>query len=193
MSNGTQNPNYAFRVGERLRECREWRGLTRAQLVEAVEKLPDNNNKTRSEKQIGYIENGTRQLSKEYAHLLADALCVRVEYLMLKDDYKTECDRIESYTSTRGTKQDIITELMRLHGYELRDATQKIPILKNEEGREYRNTVVSLISPGGSERFLSPDDLLKILMDIDDYVEYQCSKPFRKKLDGVKNTYALEV
>lgn len=68
--------------GKRLKECRIACGLSQEQLIEAVMKLPDNRGKERSEKQISYLENGTRPISVEYASLLAQVLNVRVEYLL---------------------------------------------------------------------------------------------------------------
>ena len=84
-----------FLMGKRLKECRIACGLSQEQLIEAVMKLPDNRGKERSEKQISYLENGTRPISVEYASLLAQVLNVRVEYLLLKDDFRTEHEMFE--------------------------------------------------------------------------------------------------
>lgn len=83
-------------MGERLRECRKMRQLTQEGLCERVEHLPENGEKIRNAKQIGYIENGTRKLSAEYARLLAKALEVNVEYLLLESDFKTKEEEIQS-------------------------------------------------------------------------------------------------
>jgi transcriptional regulator with XRE-family HTH domain len=92
MDDVTQKRLSDVEIGERLKICRKKRGLTHMQLCELIYALPDNNGKARNEKQIGYIENGNRPLSLEYAHLLSQALSVRYEYLMGWDDYETEAN-----------------------------------------------------------------------------------------------------
>lgn len=79
--------------GERVRLCRLSKGLTLEQLAEKVEALPSNNERARSSRHIGYVERGERTLSLEWACLLAEALDVRVEYLLCKDDFQTEWER----------------------------------------------------------------------------------------------------
>lgn len=192
---GTRTKNYEtmFRTGERLRECREWRGLSRDKLIERVEALPDNRGKIRSVKQIAYIENGTRPLSSEYALLLSQALNIRIEYLLLKDNYRTEAERIGAHVANGNEKQNLIIELMKLHFYEVEDATQRMPVEVDEDGKEYRKTTLALKSPKGSVRFLSMQELLEILKNIDDFIDYQCAIQFRKMVDGVNNIYEWEV
>jgi len=186
MGNGTSNNKNMFLIGNRLRETREQRGFTRAQLVSAIELLPANNSKTRSEKQIAYIENGTRPLSADYAQLIAEVLNVRVDYLMYKDDFQTEADRISSLVNSSSTINDLIIQIMNLHHYELKDVTRMMPI-KRDGDREYRESTFSLVSPRGAERYMTPAEFLSIVSAIDDYIEYQCAKQFRVITDGARN------
>lgn len=87
----TYNQNW-FEMGERVKKCRKHFGLSREQLVQKIEALPENCGKDRSVKQIEYIENGIRRLSDNYAMLISRALGVRVEYLKLEDDAMTEME-----------------------------------------------------------------------------------------------------
>lgn len=119
MGKVTDNCNSMFLMGQRLKECRDIRGLSQDQLAEAVEKLSDNRGKTRSAKHISYLENGVRAMSVEYANLLAQALNIRPEYLLLKDDFKTESERIHALTFGEHEVYDLIIEVMKLHGYKI--------------------------------------------------------------------------
>jgi transcriptional regulator with XRE-family HTH domain len=69
------------------------------ELAEKVSNLPSNNGKARTPHQIGYIERGERSLSLEWACLLAEALDVRVEYLLCKDEYRTVSDYEQRFTN----------------------------------------------------------------------------------------------
>ncbi len=189
MGIGTQTKAEMFEAGKRLRECREMRGLSRAQLIEAVELLPDNRGKDRSEKQLSYLENGTRALSLEYASLLAQVLHIRVEYLLLKDNYKTEDERIGASVTNRTEKKDLIMELMRLHGYSIKDATLEMPVHADADGKEYRTVTISITSPWGTVKYLSHKEFVLLLSEIDDYIEYKCISQTKKLIDGVKNLY----
>lgn len=193
MGEVTNNCNSMFLMGQRLKECREICGLSQAQLTEKVENLKDNRGKVRSAKQLSYLENGTRALSVEYAELLSQALNVRSEYLLLKDDFRTEADRIAAIAGMRHSRNDLIIEILRCHGYSVEDATQSMPIQVDEQGREFRVAMVSLISPRGSTRLFTNEDFLKFLSQIDDSIEMQSAFQFRKLRDGASNIYDWEV
>jgi len=189
MEVGTQTRKDMFEAGKRLRQCREMRGLSRAKLIEAVELLPDNHGKSRSEKQLSYLENGARSLSMEYASLLAQALHIRVEYLLLKDDYKTEIERIGACVTNRNEKRDLIIELMKLHGYSIRNATAEMPVQIDADGEKYRIVTISITSPSGTMRYLSHEEFLSVISEIDDYIEYKCISQVKTLVDGAKNIY----
>lgn len=114
MENGTNCIVEPFASGERIRKCRKMRGLSVIQLCERIELLPDNHGKRRSEKQINYLESGARKLSIEYATLLSQALQVRVEYLLLKDDYMTGHDMLCASLDKMEEHAKILHSLIRL-------------------------------------------------------------------------------
>lgn len=193
MGIGTQTKEEMFEAGKRVKECRLLRGLSREELIEKIELLPDNRGKNRSEKQLSYIETGVRKLSKEYAFLLSQALNIRVEYFLLKDDYKTEIERIGASTTNRNEKQELILDLIKLHFYEVNDATQEMPIKTDSRGNKYQEQTLKMISPRGSIRYFSHKELLALINQIDDYIEMQCAFQFRKLREGTKNIYDWEV
>lgn len=96
MENVTNNPWFNVPSGERLKICRKRLNLTHSQLMDKVSELPENKGKGRSEKQIGYIESGKRQMSAEYARLFAKVLGVQPSFLLCETDFETEYARFEA-------------------------------------------------------------------------------------------------
>lgn len=199
MVKGTSDKENMLLAGERLRECRKLRGMTLEQLAECIELLPGNNGKVRSAKQISYIENGTRTLSAEYALLLSEALNVRIEYLLLKDEYKTEEERIGSIIEHNSTRQDYICNLITLHGYETAEERHRAsccrlsypPGLSGskilERARAIKpEPIISIKSPSGSTKYMEYSEYVNLLQSIDDYIEMRLSFLFRKLTDGAK-------
>lgn len=199
MGNGTQKGFDQFEVGRRIRECRKMRGLSRMELMDKIELLPDNGEKVRSEKQIGYLENGTRILSLEYANLIAQALQVRVEYLLLKDDFKTEDERASYIGQSGDSRKRMIEQLIELHGYrsafERWDAKtchlQYPPDISDDEALErIRDTrpdpIISITAPSGAIRYIERREYFRIVKNIDDYIEMQLCFLFRKRGDAAK-------
>ena len=193
MAKVTTDYDFMFLAGKRLKECREICGFSQDQLAEAVENLIDNHGKSRSAKHISYLENGTRQMSVEYAILLAQALKVRPEYLLLKDNFRTEADRLAADASARLTKYDLIIELLQQHGYDVEDATGLAPTQTDGNGKNFRPAMIALVSPRGSKRLFTSDEFSKFVSLIDDSIEMQCAFQFRKLRDGVRNIYDWEV
>ena len=192
MENGTKNIDDMFEAGKRLKECREWRGLSRDELIQRVEALPSNRDKVRSVKQLSYIENGTRSLSIEYATLFAQALNIRIEYLLLKDGFRTESERVSAHVGNRHTRVDLISELLKLHGYEIKEVTREMPVEVDETGEKNQRQTFAIVSPRGSIRYFSHPEILDLIGRIDDEVEMQCAFQFRKLRDGANNIYDWE-
>lgn len=199
MRNGTQKTPDPLQTGERIRECRKMRGLSRKQLVDKIMLLPDNGEKDRSEKQISYLENGTRSLSLEYATLIAQALQIRIEYLLLKDDFKTEDERISYICQSDSRRTNMIEELIKLHGYVSTFETwdggschlQYPPGISDEEALKrihdtHPEPIISITAPSGAIRWVERREYLRIVKNIDDYIEMQLSFLFRKPKDGAK-------
>lgn len=74
------------KIGKRLRECRLANGMTQKEFSEASHY---------SIQQICYIENGKRQMSAEAAQIFSTVLGVRSDYLLAKDDSKTDVIYLE--------------------------------------------------------------------------------------------------
>ncbi len=100
MENVTKNPWKDVPPGERLRICRKRMNLTHLQLMDKVRELPENGDKERNEKQIGYIESGKRKLSAEYARLFGKVLGVQPSFLLGETDFETETARFHSVIGT---------------------------------------------------------------------------------------------
>ena len=98
MENVTRSKLNDVECGKRLRERRKECRLTQAQLSEKINELEEKiqtysdekKERLRSDKQISYLETGSRPISFNYARLISIILGVRHEWLMGYDDYKTQ-------------------------------------------------------------------------------------------------------
>ena len=79
-------------------------GYTQQELIELIEKLPENNGKIRNEKHLSSVERGLRSLSIEYASLISKVLLVRKEYLLGYDDFMTDLDKTRASLNDYGQK-----------------------------------------------------------------------------------------
>lgn len=189
MEKVTHNKGTMFLIGERLKSCRKAAGLSQEQLIDIIEALPDNMGKERNVKQISYLENGTRQLSPEYASLLAQALNVRVEYLLLKDDFRTEIEKLTDTLAGMNGIYNHILSLAALHGYETLDidfsgSNEFIKML-------YSENAVKVTKKDGTSAIIPHKQWRDIICEIDRFVEFKLSGlPFveeRKQWPTSKN------
>ncbi len=122
--------------GYRLRECRHERGMTQSQLAEAVDSLPENRStRNRSSQHIGRIERGDSILTRDYAHLLAQALEVREEYLLCEDDYKSVTDFKKATLKEEAEREDAdfeseVEEIYSQYHYHLNGFMAAVKILE---------------------------------------------------------------
>ncbi len=114
----THNKETMLLCGKRVKECREERGYTQAELIEKIEHLPENNGKTRNEKHLSAVERGERRLSIEYARLISRVLKVREDYLLGYGDFKTGSAETISHITDSMEKYRCIKYLIRGMGYE---------------------------------------------------------------------------
>ncbi len=169
-----------FLMGKRLKECRIACGLSQEQLIDAVMKLPDNRGKERSEKQISYLENGTRPISVEYASLLAQVLNVRVEYLLLKDDFRTEHEMFEDGLRGLHDAYSNIVNLIKLHGYDIQevDLSESNDFIK----QIYSDNAVKISSRNGKVAMISHKQWRTLISEINRFVAFELSGlPFGKE------------
>ena len=199
MKKVTQFDKRSYDMGQRVRECRELRKLTQKELADRIFLLPENGGKTRSEKQLAYIENGNRKLSNDYAVLIAKALNVRIEYLLLIDGYKTEDERLHKIVDTGHTRFENIESLISLHGYKVSLSEQPgfscsiqyPPGISDKDALELihstePDSVIEIKAPNGDTRYIGQREYLRIIRDVDNYVEMQMAFLFRKLTDGAK-------
>ena len=166
-----------FLMGKRLKECRIACGLSQEQLIEAVMKLPDNRGKERSEKQISYLENGTRPISVEYASLLAQVLNVRV---LLKDDFRTEHEMFENGLSGLHDVYSNIVNLIKLHGCDI----QEVDLSESNDSIKqiYSDNAVKISSRNGKVAMISHKQWRTLISEINRFVAFELSGlPFGKE------------
>ncbi|MBD5170037.1 MAG: helix-turn-helix transcriptional regulator [Oscillibacter sp.] len=116
---------------------------------------------------------------------------VRFEWLMCVDDYRTEWDRMVAISGGRQEIRCLITRIMQLHGYEI--VTKEFPVdvkhLSPEELEEYNkkpyNHVQYAIESNRPDRdvifrILDHSEVEKLFEDIDDFIEFMCSKRLKR-------------
>lgn len=173
MEKRTETKERMFQMGERVRECRQLRGLSREELVGLISDLPANQGKRRNSKQIGYIESGSRPLSSEYAALIAEALKVRSEYLQLKDNFKTEEDKMDAQLDNAFKSSEIVQSLL---AQLLQGRQYSLKFLK--EGTETRNgaclcdNCYAVVENGMVIALLSLEEVTGLVRETINYTKY---------------------
>lgn len=188
MKNRTSTDDKIKEMGRRLRECRKLRKLSQQDLSYLVETLPENNGKVRSPKQIGYIESGSRQLSEEYAMLLAKALNVDSKYLLLQSPFKSKDDELNDIRekllvggySGMGEAAKLslcIKTLAECLGYEITGEHMvfdtEVGWFGGEEGDPLR-----VVSPDGEAVEITHREVKRMVYNIVDYARNELSKQF---------------
>lgn len=123
------------RCGKRVKECREAAGYTQPELAEAIEALPENNGKTRSDKHISAVERGERRLSIEYARLISKVLKVDEDYLLCKSDHKTFQDWLGAIREEDEKMTKSVLYMLKVFGISISEYFRKE--LVGEELQDY--------------------------------------------------------
>lgn len=207
--NSTNSKEYMLRCGERVKKCREKAGLSQEELSAAIESLPENNGKTRSDKQISYIECGQRRLSFEYARLISQVLNVDVDYLLGTRKFPTDKERLEAICQNDLERDALIGKLIELLGYEVITLKQepdgslqsmhrpfsRITINKSIDKYSREDSPEKILekahnaipirifvikSPTGERADIEMEDWFKIRENIIDYIKFQCDRPFHR-------------
>ena len=118
---------------------------------------------------------------------------VRAEYLLYKDDFPTDTDRIWACAKTQSIRDELMEEVLEAHGYQIKDITDTMPIEIDSEGRQYQCPAVALISPSGSIRKFPDDEFFDFLRQLDDEIEMHAAFQFRMLFDKAKNLYKWKV
>lgn len=164
--------------GKRLSELISDYGMTHKDFAEAI---------GYTKEQVSFMVNGKRNITVYSARAIAEKFpSVRFEWLMGYDDFKTEADRISAIVGKSYASEDLIDNLISLHGYIVNDVTSSQPVQKGEDGCEYHEPKLSITSPKGAVRFLSPKEFSDLIKTIDDYIEMQLLFHFREPTDGAK-------
>lgn len=163
--------------------------MTQLKLAREIPVAPEN---------LSSILNGKRTLSVDTAERIAAIFKgeITANWLMGYDDFKTEADRVSFIVGKSYSREDLIKNLITLHGYTIRDVTDEEgyqhtkveddPEKTEEERREYKGPMIEISSSKGAKRYLSKKDFRGLLKAIDDYIEMQLLFRFRKLGDGAK-------
>ncbi|WP_270428855.1 helix-turn-helix domain-containing protein [Blautia obeum] len=199
----TQPTEKMLLCGKRVAECRKEMGYSQEQLIEEIMALPENNGKPRNEKQISYIESGSRTLSIEYAHLIAKVLHVNESYLLGESEYKTDSDQIKAVAQSTTNEDIACYTFMEALGYKFidlkispngtktsmhkrfkylkinTDDTDEQILEKARDAEPVRYYIIE--DPEGRRAHINLDDLIRMQQAIRDYTIFQLEQPFKRK------------
>lgn len=183
MEKVTQTEDKKVIAGKRLREWRKKLNLTQEMLAEKIGELPENNGKDRSDKQIGYMERGIREISPEYARLLGKALGILPEYLLVEVDYATEAEHFSNVINAMNNEGDLLytglCAFALLNQFEITP-----PITRNTGSLEnyFRNIKAGYkIAKGEQAISLSIEEMNRFENEVCDFVELKLKHLFKQK------------
>lgn len=132
---------------------------------------------------------GQEEFSKYYDSVLFET--VRFEWLMCIDDYRTGWERMVAFSGGKHEIRYLIDRIMKLHGYEI--TSKEFPVdvkrLTQKELERYRENpyyhVKYAIESHRPDRdmifrVLEHSEVEKIYDDIDNFIEFICSKHLKR-------------
>ncbi len=183
MEKVTQTEDKKVIAGKRLRECRKKLNLTQEMLAEKIGELPENNGKDRSDKHIGYMERGLREISPEYARLLGKVLGVLPEYFLLEVDYATEAEHFADVINAMNNEGDLL--YTGLSAFALLNQFEITPPQTKGTGslENYFRAVKKgyTISKGEQAVSLSVEEMNRFENEVCDFVELKLKHLFKQK------------
>lgn len=181
---------------QRVKECREEKGLSQEELIQKIELLPENRGKHRNEKHLSAVECGKRALSIEYARLISKVLMVREEYLLGYDDFKTGSAQTDFRLQKWGNKYQCIKYLIEDMGYHEEYSSQigykSISISSEDTEQVIQKKImfaqkVLAVMPDynmiisdktGRKIHLCSSEVKRIYDDIEFYIKYRLEREF---------------
>ena len=137
------------------------------------------------DKHLGYIERGTRRLTRDIAHRIADNYGERESWLLCETEYRTaeeeraaksqlEEEHFRQSMKRLSQRDSLMIDLIRVHGYEIVEHPPEPHELKtDEEGNKYYDIKYEIISPSGAKRIISSEGFNKFLLSLNCTIEGQ--------------------
>lgn len=200
---------------QRVKKCREEKGLSQEELIQKIELLPENMGKRRNEKHLSAVECGKRRLSIEYARLISKVLMVREEYLLGYDDFKTGTAQKKFKAQKWGEKYQCIKFLIENMGYKEEYSSQtcysSICISSEDTEQDIQKKItfakkglsimpdydMTLSDNTGRKIHLSSSEITRIYDDIESFIKFRIEREFNnitnyKKLEDTESTKTLD-
>lgn len=179
--------------GKRVKDCIKYANTTQEKLAELVFTTPQT---------ISKIANEHIPLSLDNAVRISRALNVRLEFLLLEDDYMTEAERTHKICLSRTQQTNSCYSLIEALGYTIISTEEKPDgsyasihrpfkrITVNEgdtpeqilENAEYATPVrvFKIKALDGRISDIEQEELQQIIKDIEDYAKFKCEQPFNR-------------
>lgn len=180
------------KVGERLKMLRKQRGLTQEGLAEAIAFMPNSTRARCSAAQIGYLENGRRRLSFEYAALFADFFGVRREYLLGTSDVATYAEIAAAPVITEGDRllhlENVLDAVLGFYDFRRRlnenviDPNDPKAIAALVHDKIPNAYIIEKID-GEPLGFFSRNEMLHLAEDIDDFLALKLQRIIEREAE----------
>lgn len=179
--------------GNRLKECIKHANITQDRLAELVYTTPQT---------ISKIANEKSPLSYDNAVRISRALKVRLEYLLLEDDYMTEAEIMHEYHSQDLARKNSCHSLIEVLGYTVKTMKENpdgsresihghfkrltfpedysLTQIKQQAELTPPVRMYTLSAPDGRSVFIEQDEYVRLIQDIEDYAIMKCEKHFQQ-------------
>lgn len=185
--------------GKRLRECIRYANTTQEKLAEAIFTTPQT---------ISKIVNEKCPLSNENAVRISRTLKVRLEYLLLEDDYMTSDELIHECSNQRYGRVNSCQSLIESLGYSFITLKENADGSKESMHRPIKKLVINdddtpsqiiekaaisypvrvyiMEASDGRSVYVEQDEYFQLLRDIEDYTHMKCEKIFHQIDHGME-------
>lgn len=179
--------------GKRLKDCIKYANTTQEKLADLIFTTPQTISKIANEKSPLSLDNAVR---------ISRALKVRLEYLLLEDDYMTETEKIHEYTKQDLGRKNSCQSLIESLGYtvitmkenpdgsseSMHRPFKRLTINDNDSSEQiiqraessYPVRIFVLKAPDGRSVYVEQEEYMRIIQDIEDYAIMKCEKPFHR-------------
>ena len=176
------NPESGKRLSAWLKEA----NVTQAELAASLHY---------TQQHISNIATGQKNLGYDLAEYISENIPnregehVRIEYLLGKDDFKTDGSRIHAIHETIQKRSDLIEQVIESHHYQISESRSEVKV--DDEGREYYGILIEIKAPDGSARYMRPAEFAEFKKNLHDIVEGQLLLKFKMPKDGAKEYWGL--
>ncbi len=186
--------NLSKERGGRVKRLLHEHNVRQIELAEKINVSPEH---------LNAILNGKRTLTLEHAQSIAKLFNVRFEWIMCFDDYRTRQEVTFAALGAPNERRALIEQLMTLNGYTYKKQSDEnicslveriyleYPpgidddeiLLRAHQKKDHSDPIITLIGPDWNEVHMNYCEYLRIINDINDYIEMRLLFLFQKPVN----------